>query len=112
MFSGTNKSDVDICMFGSPYGNGKDNLIRMLAEVRRLLKRDCSNFHHDMELVKAKVPILKIYDQRRNIEIDISCSNDMAVRNTYLLFCYSQVSCNLQDCLLFGRYSHFVHIFP
>ena len=69
----------------------KDGLVSLLAEARRLLRRKCPSLDPNIELVPAKVPILKIYDTYYDIEIDLSCSNENAVRNTNLLYCYTQV---------------------
>jgi DNA polymerase sigma len=44
-----------------------------------------------MDLIPAKVPILKLYDNYGRIEVDISCNNPLSINNTHLLFCYSQV---------------------
>ena len=111
---GTSDSDMDICMFQNGDRDKRD-LVQILAEARRLLRYQCQNFSNDMELIAAKVPILKIYDRHKKIEIDLSCSNEDAVRNTNLLFCYSQVlilrifilnacccqSCDLRSCVKF-----------
>ena len=69
----------------------KNDLVSLLAEARKLLRRKCPSLDPDIELVPAKVPILKIYDTYYDIESDLSCSNENAVRNTNLLYCYSQV---------------------
>lgn len=44
-----------------------------------------------MELIPAKVPILKLYQPKGSIEVDLSCNNPNSVRNTCLLYWYSQV---------------------
>ena len=80
-------SDMDICVF--TYHEG--DLVRFLAQMRKLLRRKCDFLHHNIELVPAKVPILKFYDEVGKIEVDLSCANDQALRNSHLLFCYSQV---------------------
>ena len=80
----------DICMF-IKNNTSKDGLVSLLAEARRLLRRKCPSLDPNIELVPAKVPILKIYDTYYDIEIDLSCSNENAVRNTNLLYCYTQV---------------------
>ena len=86
---GSKRSDLDICLYARDI---KDN-VAFLAHVRRLLRRNCGNFlDPNIELVPAKVPILKMYDRVGNIEVDLSISNEIAVRNTHLLFWYSQVS--------------------
>ena len=89
---GSRSSDMDICVFANSDKHRK-NLISFLADLRRLLKRKCGDFlHPNIELIHAKVPILKMFDQVNRIEIDLSCANTEAVRNSHLLLWYSQVS--------------------
>ena len=84
---------MDICVFTDGRHGGKKDEISFLAQLRKLLKRKCGNFlHNNIELIAAKVPILKMYDQVNQIEIDLSCANTEAVRNSHLLLWYSQVS--------------------
>ena len=90
---GCRKSDMDICVFPTRDKHCNKNSVAFLGELRRLLKRKCGHFlHSNIELIAAKVPILKMYDQVNQIEIDLSCANTEAVRNSHLLMWYSQVS--------------------
>ena len=43
-----------------------------------------------MELIRAKVPILKFRDSNSQIEVDLNCNNEVGIRNTHLLNAYSQ----------------------
>lgn len=43
-----------------------------------------------LELIQAKVPILKFHDSNRDLEIDLNCNNPVGIRNTHLLYCYSR----------------------
>ena len=84
---------MDICVFPTRDKHCNKNSVAFLGELRRLLKRKCGHFlHSNIELIAAKVPILKMYDQVNQIEIDLSCANTEAVRNSHLLMWYSQVS--------------------
>lgn len=86
---GGRSSDMDICLFESHTSDP----IQFLAQVRRVLRRKCATFlDYDIELVPAKVPILKMYDRVGQIEVDMSFGNETAVKNTHLLFTFSQVS--------------------
>ena len=82
------KSDLDLCAFNLP----GDDQIQFLARVRKVLRRTCPFLSQDMELIPARVPILKLYDNYGRFHVDLSCSNPQAMRNSHLLFCYSQVS--------------------
>lgn len=44
-----------------------------------------------MQLVPAKVPILKLFDNFGQLEVDISCNQPLSINNTHLLYYYSQV---------------------
>lgn len=47
-----------------------------------------------MELIQAKVPILKFHDSIQNLEVDLNCNNAVGIRNTHLLYCYSRSKSN------------------
>jgi len=49
-----------------------------------------SEFIEQPELIQAKVPILKFRDTRFCLEVDLNCNNAVGIRNTHLLYCYSQ----------------------
>lgn len=49
-----------------------------------------TDFVDQLELIKAKVPILKFRDYIRNLEVDLNCNNSVGIRNTHLLYCYSR----------------------
>lgn len=42
-----------------------------------------------VELICAKVPILKFHDGSRNLDVDLNCNNCVGIRNTHLLHCYA-----------------------
>ena len=95
---GTRSSDMDICLI-TKHDVGDE--VSFLAQVRRLLKRKCGSFlNNDIELIPAKVPILKMYDDIGQIEIDLSCANGQAVRNSHLLFCYSQLDWRVRPLVI------------
>ena len=80
-------SDLDLCVFNLPM----DDQVQFLARIRRVLRNTCPFLSKDIELVPAKVPILKLYDNYGKFHVDLSCSNQQAIRNSHLLFAYSQV---------------------
>lgn len=49
-----------------------------------------TDFIEQLELIQAKVPILKFYDSIQNLEVDLNCNNAVGIRNTHLLYCYSR----------------------
>lgn len=46
------------------------------------------DFIDHVELIQAKVPILKF--RSVGFEVDLNCNNAVGIRNTHLLYCYSQ----------------------
>lgn len=48
------------------------------------------DFIEQLELIQAKVPILKFRDAMQNLEVDLNCNNAVGIRNTHLLYCYSR----------------------
>jgi len=64
-----------------------------LCAVRRLLRKFWSQNirggRAGIELIPAKVPILKFKDTMANLDIDLSVNNPTSIRNTHLLYHYS-----------------------
>ena len=71
-------------------------------------RKFCPSISNDIELIPAKVPILKLFDNRLRMDIDISTNTPVGSRNTHLLFFYSQVSIldsNLNPAFLLNAFS-------
>jgi predicted nucleotidyltransferase len=84
---GSKESDVDLCVFAY---DGMAQAAARLQKVRKLLRRYFRDaVSPNIELIPAKVPLLKFYYY--NLEVDVSCNNEMGTRNTHLLYCYGQV---------------------
>jgi poly(A) RNA polymerase GLD2 len=67
-----------------------------LEKVRKLLRRYCSHaVRPDIELIPAKVPILKFRQRNGGLEVDLCVNNPTSIRNTHLLFYYSK--CDIRD---------------
>lgn len=45
----------------------------------------------EVELIVAKVPILKFKDLLTGFEIDLNCNNSIGIHNTHLLHCYARL---------------------
>lgn len=43
-----------------------------------------------LDLIHAKVPILKFRVAKEGIDVDLNCNNAVGIRNTHLLYCYAQ----------------------
>ena len=82
-------SDVDMCLFTKTSSMKSQQLRRAQA----IIQRECSNYLSG-EVIEAKVPVLKMKFQNEDngtINVDMTVDNHSAVRNTHLLFYYSQL---------------------
>jgi DNA polymerase sigma len=43
-----------------------------------------------LDVIRAKVPILRFYDSITNLEVDLNFNNIVGIRNTHLLKTYAQ----------------------
>jgi len=72
--------------------------------IKYLLDVDCGFWiKGGIEVVKARVPILKFRTRRPgypSIQVDLSFNNINSVRNTHLLYCYSQLDWRLRPLVL------------
>lgn len=74
--------------------NLKTNFAYSFYNVNSLKKININyyftDFIQNLELIHAKVPILKFRDGIQNLEVDLNCNNAVGVRNTHMLHCYSR----------------------
>jgi len=90
--------DIDMCLFPNGASLGDK---QWLTTVRRLLQKHCRHFiRGGIELVNAKVPILKFFDREGGLEVDLSVNNPTSIRNTHLLYCYSQCDYRVRPLVL------------
>jgi poly(A) RNA polymerase GLD2 len=50
--------------------------------------------------VIVQVPILKFFDRAGGLEVDLSVNNPTSIRNTHLMFCYSQADYRVRPLVL------------
>jgi len=97
-FGGKN-CDVDMCLF--PFGADGYQDKQKLNIVRQLLRKYCRHFiHGNIELIPAKVPILKFKDKAGDLEVDLSVDNPTSIRNTHLLYYYSRCDYRVRPLVL------------
>lgn len=53
----------------------------------------------DFNLIEAKVPILRFRDRCYHLEVDLNYNNSVGIKNTHLLYCYSQSKFNYMTSL-------------
>lgn len=49
-----------------------------------------TGFLTKLDVIRAKVPILRFYDSITNLEVDLNFNNIVGIRNTHLLKTYAQ----------------------
>jgi len=96
---GGDKCDVDMCLFPQGARGYQDK--QKLSIVRSLLRKHCSQFiRGHIELIPAKVPILKFQDKEGGLEVDLSVDNPTSIRNTHLLYYYSKCDYRVRPLVL------------
>jgi len=96
---GSNNSDVDMCFLirreeVDQRFEATDKLSALMHELRN------HTHFQDVEIIYAKVPILRFRDSSRNLEVDLNCNNHVGIQNTHLLYCYSQMDWRLKPLVL------------
>lgn len=96
---GADCSDVDMCLMVTP---GDLDQRTEATAVLRLLQRELNNCGSikKMELIRAKVPILKFRDSGYQVDVDLNCNNAVGIRNTHLLNSYSQLDWRVRPLVL------------
>ncbi|XP_076243113.1 poly(A) RNA polymerase gld-2 homolog A isoform X2 [Calliopsis andreniformis] len=96
---GSDNSDVDMCLLvRHTEMDQRNEAIGHLEQILKCLKR--CDFIKQLELIQAKVPILKFYDSIQNLEVDLNCNNAVGIRNTHLLYCYSRIDWRVRPLVL------------
>ncbi|XP_015599027.1 poly(A) RNA polymerase gld-2 homolog A isoform X3 [Cephus cinctus] len=96
---GSDNSDVDMCLLvRHTEMDQRNEAIGHLEQILKCLKK--CDFIEQLELIQAKVPILKFHDSMQNLEVDLNCNNAVGIRNTHLLYCYSQVDWRVRPLVL------------
>ncbi|BFF91834.1 poly(A) RNA polymerase gld-2 homolog A [Drosophila madeirensis] len=97
---GSKCSDMDMCMVGctNPNLDPRSEAVYHLQMMRSLLSG--TNKFQDFNLIEARVPILRFTDCKHKVEIDINFNNSVGIRNTHLLYCYSQLEWRVRPMAL------------
>ncbi|KAL9882315.1 uncharacterized protein ACN427_010194 isoform 2-T7 [Glossina fuscipes fuscipes] len=97
---GSDSSDVDMCLV-SRSASSIDPRMESLFNLTVL--RDClskSGEFENFNLIEAKVPILRFRDRIHQLEVDLNFNNCVGIKNTHLLYCYSQLDWRLRPLVL------------
>nr|CAB3266898.1 poly(A) RNA polymerase gld-2 [Phallusia mammillata] len=83
-------SDADICVVldATKRNISRKESKKALYELEKLLRR--APFVKKLEIIHAKVQILKFVDHLSGMDCDVNINNLIGVRNTFLLFAYAR----------------------
>lgn len=87
---GSNSSDMDMCLMLTNHEvNQRTEATTILRHLSGALSE--YSFVEDLQVIYAKVPILKITDSVSRVEVDVNVNNTVGIRNTQLLNCYARI---------------------
>lgn len=91
---------MDICMLACTNHNIDPRMeaVYHLQIMREML--NATEQFQEFNLIEARVPILRFTDRRHKVEVDINFNNSVGIRNTHLLYCYSQLEWRLRPIAL------------
>ncbi|XP_064459794.1 poly(A) RNA polymerase GLD2-like [Ornithodoros turicata] len=89
--TGSCKSDMDMCLMLTHYEmNQRTEATTILRHLADSLQE--FDFVQQLQVIYAKVPILKIKDAVSGVEVDLNVNNTVGIRNTQLLNCYTRMN--------------------
>ncbi|CAG0894526.1 unnamed protein product [Darwinula stevensoni] len=97
---GIGNSDVDMCLMISPGDIDQRNEATLVLRRVSHVLRKFTEFVTNLELIRAKVPILKFGDAVSGIEVDLNCNNSVGIRNTHLLYAYANADWRVKPLVL------------
>ena len=88
---GSDSSDVDMCLVSRTASHIHPwiEAVLNLSEIEKFFHGHSSQVFEDFHLIQARVPILR-FKYQQSIEVDLNYNNCVGIRNTHLLYCYSQ----------------------
>lgn len=96
---GTNGSDMDICLMVSHEEiNQKTEALLLLKALAKAMRR--TSFIRNLQVIAAKVPIIKFHDSHNKIDCDINLNSHIGIRNTHLMKVYSDIDWRVKPLIL------------
>lgn len=87
---GANDSDADMALIFDPFGDiSKKDATRQLRRLASCLKNQA--YCTQVEVIPAKVPIVKFHDTISRCDVDININNTVGIKNSFLLKAISLV---------------------
>uniref|UniRef100_A0A182NL83 PAP-associated domain-containing protein n=1 Tax=Anopheles dirus TaxID=7168 RepID=A0A182NL83_9DIPT len=100
---GTDGSDMDMCIVdinGPMYCDTRTEALNNLLRVKSFIESMRSMCFERVDLIRAKVPILRFHHAQERIDIDLSINNRVGIRNTHLLNCYAQLDVRVRPLVV------------
>ncbi|XP_059352772.1 poly(A) RNA polymerase GLD2-like isoform X3 [Daphnia carinata] len=96
---GGESSDMDLCLVISGHDvDQRFHALEYLYRVQKALKQ--CRFLTKLDVIRAKVPILRFFDSITNLEVDLNFNNIVGIRNTHLLKTYAQLDWRVRPLVL------------
>lgn len=93
---GCRSSDADLCLVIK--GTKRPNPIEMLSRLNRAFRS--LPYVERIQLIRAKVPILKFRERGSDLEFDLNINNTVGIRNTFLLRSYAYADVRIRPMIL------------
>lgn len=98
----SDSSDVDMCLVCRsntvPFDMRGEALFQ-LGQLKNYFM-NISTYFEEFSVIQAKVPILRFRDTTNSIVVDLNYNNCVGIRNTHLLYCYSQMDWRVRPLTL------------
>lgn len=98
----SDNSDVDMCLVCRantiPFDMRGEALFQ-LGQLKNYFM-NINTYFEEFSVIQAKVPILRFRDSTNCIVVDLNYNNCVGIRNTHLLYCYSQLDWRLRPLTL------------
>lgn len=98
----SDNSDVDMCLVCRantiPFDMRGEALFQ-LGQLKNYFM-NINTYFEEFSVIQAKVPILRFRDSTNQIVVDLNYNNCVGIRNTHLLYCYSQLDWRLRPLTL------------
>lgn len=98
----SDNSDVDMCLVCRantiPFDMRGEALFQ-LGQLKNYFM-NINTYFEEFSVIQAKVPILRFRDCTNHIVVDLNYNNCVGIRNTHLLYCYSQLDWRLRPLTL------------
>lgn len=96
---GGNSSDMDMCLMLTDDEIDQEKEATGILHTVRDVFLNC-NYLRDVQVIYAKVPILRFTDCISGIEVDLNVNNAVGIRNTQLLSSYARIDKRLPPLVL------------